>query len=107
MKINQEKVLVPSSMHKSVEIEKRDKRLSEAIAFYNNTKFVNMINQMTRKYSIKFKSCRWLFKIFFNILDLTKINAWVLYKETRKKYQGRIFVSASRRTYYRISRIIE
>lgn len=44
MKINQEKVLVPSSMHKSVEIEKRDKRLSEAIAFYNNTKFVNMIN---------------------------------------------------------------
>lgn len=37
-------------------------------------------NQMVRKYSVKSKSCRWPFQVFFNILDLAGINACVLYK---------------------------
>uniref|UniRef100_A0A0K0FRH2 Probable ATP-dependent RNA helicase DDX46 (inferred by orthology to a zebrafish protein) n=1 Tax=Strongyloides venezuelensis TaxID=75913 RepID=A0A0K0FRH2_STRVS len=36
---------------------------------------------MARKYSVKSKSCRWSLQIFFNILDLARINAWVLYKQ--------------------------
>jgi hypothetical protein len=37
---------------------------------------------MARKYSGKSKCQRWSLQVFFNILDLTGINAWILYKET-------------------------
>ncbi|KAK9717948.1 hypothetical protein QE152_g23454 [Popillia japonica] len=47
---------------------------------------------MARKYSKKYKSNRWPVQVFFNILDLTPINACILYKQTtgerisRQKY---------------------
>jgi len=41
-----------------------------------------MTDQMARKYSVKCKCCRWPMHVFYNILDLAGINAWVLYKET-------------------------
>lgn len=76
-------VLVFSSKHKSVKIEKDDKRLSETITFYNNTKFgVGVTDQMARKYTVKAGSRRWPLQVFYNILDLAGINAWILYKET-------------------------
>lgn len=37
---------------------------------------------MARKYSTKSKSNRWPVQVFFNILDLSAINAWILYKQT-------------------------
>jgi len=37
---------------------------------------------MARKYSVKCKCRRWPMHVFYNILDLAGINAWVLYKET-------------------------
>lgn len=37
---------------------------------------------MARKYSVKSGSRRWPLQIFFNILDLASINAWILYNET-------------------------
>ena len=77
------KVLVLSSKHNSIEIEKSSKRIPETIRFYNSTKFgVDVADQMARKYSVKSKSCRWPLQVFFNILDLAGINAWILYKET-------------------------
>ena len=51
--------------------------------FYNKTKFgVHIADRMTKKYSVKLKSKRWSLQVFFNILDLAGINAWILYKET-------------------------
>ena len=77
------KVLLLSSMHKFVHIEKTGKCLPETIQFYNTTKYgVDMTDQMARKYSVKSKSNRWPVHVFFNILDLASINAWILYKET-------------------------
>uniref|UniRef100_A0A1A9VHW1 PiggyBac transposable element-derived protein domain-containing protein n=1 Tax=Glossina austeni TaxID=7395 RepID=A0A1A9VHW1_GLOAU len=72
------KVLILSSMHSSVEIEKNNIRISETIGFYNSTKF----DQMARKYSVKPKFQRWPLQVFLNTLDLAGINAWILYKET-------------------------
>ena len=41
---------------------------------------------MARKYSVKAGSFRRPLRVFFNILDLAEINAWILYKEcTRSK----------------------
>ncbi|GFQ83645.1 uncharacterized protein TNCT_189581 [Trichonephila clavata] len=37
---------------------------------------------MARKFTTKSKSCRWPLQVFFNILDLAGINAWILYKQT-------------------------
>lgn len=77
------KVLLLSSKHKFVKIEKTNKCLPESIAYYNSTKFgVDMTDQMVRKYSTKSKSRRWPVQVFFNILDLAALNAWILYKET-------------------------
>jgi len=77
------KVLILSSMHSSVEIEKSDTRIPETIRFYNSKKFgVDVTDQITRKYSVKSKSQRWPLQVFFNILDLAGINAYILYKET-------------------------
>lgn len=78
------KVLLLSTKHNSVNIEKDNKKLPETIIFYNKTKFgVYMTDQMARKYIyVKSGSRRWPLQVFFNILDLAAINAWVLYNET-------------------------
>ncbi|XP_033319032.1 uncharacterized protein LOC117216437 [Bombus bifarius] len=62
---------------------KSEKDLPETVEFYNETKFgVNIARQMITKYSVKLRSKRWPLQVFFNILDLAGINAWILYKET-------------------------
>ena len=77
------KVLLLSSRHKNVTIAQNEKRLPETITFYNSTKYgVDILDQMARKYSVKAGSRRWPLHVFYNILDLAAINAWVLYKET-------------------------
>ncbi|XP_014614562.1 PREDICTED: uncharacterized protein LOC106792604 [Polistes canadensis] len=43
-----------------------------------------MTYQMARKYTVKSSSRRWPLQIFFNILDLAAINAWILYKEVTR-----------------------
>lgn len=53
------KVLILSSMHNSVKIEKNDACIPETIRLYNSTKFgVDVTDQMARKYSVKSKSRR-------------------------------------------------
>lgn len=77
------KVVILSSMHNSITIENNEKCLPETVKFYNQTKFgVDVTDLMARKYSVKSKSRRWPLQVFFNILDLAGINAWILYKET-------------------------
>ena len=67
----------------SVKTEGDNKKKPETIIFYNKTKFgVDITDQMARKYTVKSCSQRWPLHIFFNILDLAAINAWVLYNET-------------------------
>ncbi|KAL9929350.1 piggyBac transposable element-derived protein 4-like isoform 1-T2 [Glossina fuscipes fuscipes] len=67
------KVLILSSMHASVEIEKIDTRILETIRVYNSTKFgVDVTHQMARKYSVK-----------------SKCQRWILYKETTGEEMSR------------------
>ena len=48
---------------------------------------------MARKYSVKARSFRWPLQVFFSILDLAAINAWILYKEcTRSKISRKEFI---------------
>jgi len=67
-------------MHPSIAIGSTEKKLPETVSFYNNTKYgVDVIDQMARQYTTRAGSRRWL---FYNILDLALINAWILYKES-------------------------
>ena len=85
------KVLLLSTKHTGVRIEDNYKRVLETIAFYNKTKYG--VDQMARKYSTKARSFRWPLQVFFNIFDLTAINAWILYKEcTRSEISRKEFI---------------
>lgn len=77
------KVLLLSTKHTNITIEKNKKLVPETVTYYNSTKYgVDVLDQMARKYSVKASSRRWPLQVFYNILDLTAINAWILYKET-------------------------
>lgn len=79
-------MLLLSSRHKSVKISDNGKLIPETVKYYNNTKYaVDVTDQMARKYSVKAGSRRWPLHVFYNILDLAAINAWILYKETTGK----------------------
>ena len=76
-------VVLLSSLHQSVGVASNPKKTPETIEFYNSTKYgVDVVDQMARKYSVKASSRRWPVQVFYNILDLAAINAWILYKET-------------------------
>ena len=54
----------------------------EIIIYYNKIKFgIDIVGQMTRKYTVNAAFFEWLLQVFFDILDLAAINAWLLYKE--------------------------
>lgn len=79
---SRKKVILLSLKHKGVKIDNNSQQISKTTAYYNKTKCgVNVTNQMARKYSVKSKSYRWPVQVFFNILDLAGINAWIFYKE--------------------------
>lgn len=81
-------VLVFSSHHEEISIEgneKGNKKKPNIIVDYNRTKFgVDSIDQMTRFYNVKAPSRRWPMQVFYNILNLATINAWLLYKIVNK-----------------------
>lgn len=61
-------------------IRRGQKRKRFIVSFESLIKFgVDVTDQMARKYGVKSKCHRWSLQIFFNILDLAKINAWILY----------------------------
>lgn len=88
------KVLLLSTKHTSIKLKDNNKRTPETIAYYNETKFgVDVVDQMARKYTVKAASFRWPLQVFFNILDLAAINAWILYKEcTGSKFSRKDFL---------------
>ena len=75
-------VCVLSSLHMSVELGESKKKKPETVEFYDNTKCgVFLANQMARQYLFKADTCWWPVAVFYNILDLASINAFVLYKK--------------------------
>lgn len=81
-------------MHPTVEIQNTEKKTPETVSYYNKTKHgVDVVDQMTRLYTTKAGTRRWPMQVFYNILDIAGINAWVLYKLcTGKKISRRNFL---------------
>jgi hypothetical protein len=55
--------------------------MPETILYYNRNKCgVDMLDYMCREMSTKASCRRWPLAVFFNILDLAGVNAWIIYK---------------------------
>ena len=61
------------------------RKKSETVEFYNETKFgVDVADQMAGQCSVKAGTCQWPVAVFYNILDLAGIDAFVLYKKNQQ-----------------------
>ncbi|XP_033971282.1 piggyBac transposable element-derived protein 4-like [Trematomus bernacchii] len=74
-------VTILSTQHQHVAISTERKKKPETIEYYNHSKVgVDVLDQMARQYSVKGGTRRWPVAVFYNVLDLAAINAWVLYR---------------------------
>ena len=68
-------------LHSTTDIETNHKNLPETVQFYNIRKCgVDILDQMACRYSTRAAARRWPVHVFYNILDLAAINAWIIYR---------------------------
>ena len=85
------KVLLLSTKHTGVQIEDNYKRVPETLLFTIKQSMV--LTKWHANIVWKQRGFRWPLQVFFNILDLAVINAWILYKEcTRSKISRKEFI---------------
>jgi hypothetical protein len=83
-------VFLLSSVHNSCSIGEPPKKKPETVVYYNHTKSgVDAADQMCRLYSTKAGSRRWTMHVFYNILDIAGINAWILYRNIHNSTMSR------------------
>ncbi|KAK7121548.1 hypothetical protein R3I93_022589 [Phoxinus phoxinus] len=92
-------VLLMSTVHKEATVSTAEKRKPDIILDYNKTKGgVDSLDQMVAAYTCKRKSNRWPMVVFSNMLDVSALNAFVLWSEINpawnagKKFRRRIFL---------------
>ena len=71
-----------STLHSEPKVDtSNEQRKPEVILTYNETKAgLDTMDQMTRTYSCKRKTRRWPLVVFYNVLDISAINAYVIWK---------------------------
>jgi len=71
-----------STLHSEPKVDtSNEQRKPEVILTYNEMKArVDTMDQMTRTYSCRRKTRRWPLVVFYNILDISAINAHVVWK---------------------------
>ena len=91
-------VVLFSSMHHDDKIdpESGDTKKPEIITFYNSTKGgVDMVDQMAGKYDTSRNSRRWSLTVFYTLLNVSTINAYILYCHNPKnKLNRRLFIKS-------------
>lgn len=46
---------------------------------------VDLLDSIIARYRIAMRSKKWYFKLFFHFMDVTMVNAWLLYRKTKKE----------------------
>jgi len=92
-------VVLMSTLHPEKAISFRDDKKPQMILDYNATKgAVDTLDQLVATYSCKRKSNRWPMIIFYNIIDISAYNAFILWTSVDEKwnsnklYKRRIFL---------------
>ena len=71
-----------STIHSQPEIESTSDQKPSIILFYNKTKGgVDTLDRTVRSYSIKRMTRRWLLVIFYTMIDISAINAFIIWQE--------------------------
>ena len=82
--VDQEKVnknvLILSTLQSKTDIGTNHKKLPETVQFYKTKCGVNILDQMAHRYTTWEAARRWPVHVFYNILDLAAINAWIIYR---------------------------
>ena len=72
-----------SSSHKTTTVDYGEQKKSQAILDYNATKGgVDTADQMLRTYSTKAASQRWPLAAFFNLVDITALDTYIICADT-------------------------
>ena len=81
-------VTLLSTMHHQPTIDSTDaEKKPEVIVSYNSTKAgVDTMDRMVRNYSVKKKSRRWPMIIFYNMIDISALNAYIVYASLNPEY---------------------
>ena len=70
-----------STMHSQPEIENTSDQKPSIILFYNKTKDgVDTLDRMVRSHSTKRKTRRWPLDLFYNVIDVSTINAFIIWQ---------------------------
>lgn len=93
-------VILLSTMHHETKINEEDAKMKpEIITYYNATKSaVDTLDQMVGNYRSKRQTRRWPYALFCHMIDLTALNAYILFCEVNpewnlnKHYRRRIFI---------------
>lgn len=84
-------VVLLSTMHHDNAISERGDRKPDVILFYNASKGgVDTFDQCIKSYTTNRKTNRWPLKIFFNILDASALNAFIIWKQLHPDYQNQV-----------------
>ncbi|KAK6312560.1 hypothetical protein J4Q44_G00182240 [Coregonus suidteri] len=76
-------------MHKDASLSAREDIKPQIILDYNSTKGgVDNLDKVTATYSCQRMTARWPFVIFYNIVDVSAYNAYVLWTEINQQWNG-------------------
>ncbi|XP_040924779.2 uncharacterized protein LOC121201908 [Betta splendens] len=74
-------VRVLSSDHSVVHTEDSYRNRPDTVTRYNATKFsMDVLEQKLRRYSVRMETRRWPVAVFYNMIDMAALNAYVLYQ---------------------------
>ena len=75
-------VVMLSTQHNGTVHQSDGKKKPESILYYNINKCeVDMLDSKCKQMSTKAACRRWPLAVFFNILDLASVNAWIIFKK--------------------------
>ena len=89
-----------STMHSLPEIASNSaEKKPEVILYYNSTKCgVDILDRMVRTYTCKRMTRRWPVALFYNMIDVSAVNAYVIWQQSNGK-NNRIFIKKRRRKF--------
>jgi hypothetical protein len=70
-------------MHTNVFADNSVKKKPNTVTYYNSAKCgVDVADQILKKCSTRCGTRRWPIHVFYNVLDIAALNAWIIFKES-------------------------
>ena len=83
-------VVLLSSMHMSTEVGETQSAKPEIIKYYNKTKGgVDTMDKMLGEYTVKRRTLRWPLAFFYNMIDVTGLACYVIYREHNARFRAK------------------